>query len=131
MTTVARRVLSAGIGIVVLAVTLWFGAVAAVGTMLAGPAPSVAQEQVSPDGRRKAAVLEVQGGATDGFMWKVAVTDARAGKFRNRDDVAVFKGAPGRIAWRGETLVVFQDGGELYLERSGRRHGLVEYVREP
>jgi hypothetical protein len=62
--------------------------------------------QISPDGKLKAAVLDVKCGAGAPDTNWVLLSDANA-QFRDAaDKTAVFEGAVERVSWRGADLVV-------------------------
>src|ERR1041385_4813793 len=105
----ARRkiwwLMGGGLGLLlVLAWVLWLGAFN-IGNDPCGF--EIRDQQLSPDGHRKAALGEVNCGApTDYATWAV-VTDAKAPFRFERDRVASISGRAMRIAWEGETLIVF------------------------
>jgi hypothetical protein len=60
--------------------------------------------QFSPDGLHQAAVVEVDCGATAGWVRWLVVADARRKLNYRRDNVAVFKGRDLHIRWEGAVL---------------------------
>lgn len=64
-------------------------------------------QQIAPDGRRKAAVVEVDCGATTSYVTWVVMTRADAAFRYEKARVAVIEGRTGRIKWDGSKLVIF------------------------
>jgi hypothetical protein len=68
---------------------------------------TVKDQRVSPDGRRKAAVVEVDCGATTDYASWVVATDANAPFQYGRDRVSAVNGRALRIAWEGRKLIIY------------------------
>jgi hypothetical protein len=67
----------------------------------------VKDQKVAPDGSRKAALVDVNCGATTGYVtWVVMTKTASPFRYR-RDRVAAISGRAARIEWDGSKLVVF------------------------
>lgn len=67
----------------------------------------VRDEKVAPDGARKAALVDVNCGATTGYAtWVVMAKTAEPFRYR-RDLVAAISGRAARIEWDGSRLIVF------------------------
>jgi hypothetical protein len=64
-------------------------------------------QQVSPDGMRKAAVVEVNCGATTDYVRWVVATDAKSAFKYRRDRIASVSGRALKIAWEGRKLIVY------------------------
>jgi len=64
-------------------------------------------QKISPDGRRKAALVEVNCGATTGYATWVVATGAKSAFKYKRDRIAAIEGQDADIEWDGSKLVVF------------------------
>lgn len=85
---------------------------------------------LSPDGKLKAALVEVACGATTANTTWVVLTDA-AGKFDDeRDEVAVFEGRVHQVSWEGcDLIVVYGDAKQIKASTSAK--GVrIEYRRQ-
>jgi hypothetical protein len=86
----------------------------------------VRQQALSPDGINKAAVVEVNCGATTGYVsWAVRAPASRAFNYR-RDVLASVDGREMKIAWAGPKLVVFVPPARV-RELSAKAAAEVEY----
>ena len=63
-------------------------------------------QTLSPDGKLKAIIVDVQCGATNEDANWILLTDADREFDANRDRIAVFEGSVGRMTWRGNDLIV-------------------------
>ncbi len=99
---------------VVCALALAYGAYLAVGVheLASVCAREVIDEKVSPDGRRRAALVYLDCGATtSGTTW-LLIADAKAPFDDNRDRAALLKRRASRLEWAGTELRVFKGKAE-------------------
>lgn len=82
---------------------------------LAGCEQTLRSEQISPDGRWKAAILDVQCGATTADANWILLTSKQSKFEGERDKVAVFEGRVENIAWQGERLIVSYGDARPFL----------------
>jgi hypothetical protein len=87
-------------------------------------------EMASPDGSLKAALLDVQCGATTADAVWVLLTDSRS-KFRYQQDrVAVFEGVVDHLAWKDHELIVFY-GQSKPFQMDQSSHGIrISYQKQ-
>lgn len=82
---------------------------------------TVRGEQVSPAGTFKAAILDVQCGATTADASWVLLTDSKTAFKYKEDRLAVFEGHVDRVVWNEGDLVVFYgDSKPFHMEQSAR-----------
>ncbi|MEO8113912.1 MAG: hypothetical protein ABI655_06000 [Phenylobacterium sp.] len=95
-------------GVIVLAPLVLYGAWMLAFILSAAPCGfEVKDQKIAPDGLRKAAVVEVNCGATTPYVTWVVVANARAPFHYEEDRVDAIVGRTGRIAWEGPKLIIF------------------------
>ena len=112
---------AAGCLLVVVAIVAYW--VAGVYAMSSHPCTqAVTGQQISPDGRKKAALLDHACNATTPLYMRVLLTDTEAKFDEARDTVAMFDGEVSRVEWAGEELRVFYGEAEP-VRRDDHRGG--------
>jgi hypothetical protein len=85
------------------------GYVGWIAMFVASPSPcgfELRDQQVSPDGQRKAGVVEVNCGATTDYATWLVMTDAGRPFDYERDRLAAIDGLAMRMRWEGSRLIV-------------------------
>lgn len=77
----------------------------------------VIDQKMSPDGRKKAAIIDIGCGATTPLQTRVLIADVATRFDDERDEAARFHGNARRLEWAGSELRVF--------------HGDTEPIRRP